>query len=208
MTRPSVTRRIRRARQRGAVALEFAIVIPLLATLAFGTVEMGAAWSDSQTVLTSTRSAARSLAQYGDDQQGDRDALLSIEAAFANSNLTVTAVVIYESDDAVNGGAAPDACVTAAINGQNYNGSEPCNVYTERRYNRALGNNGHTRFGCVGNDFDRNWCPTSRTRDQATATFIGVQVFATRTSVTGADFVPVPTDLEQFSVMRLEPLPS
>ena len=84
----------KRSRERGAVALEFAIVIPLLALLAFGAIEMGSAWDDSQTVLTSTRTAARSLAQFGDDPQADRDAMLSIEASYANSPAAVTAVII------------------------------------------------------------------------------------------------------------------
>ena len=80
--------RERLSRQRGAVAVEFAIILPLLALLVFGAVEMGSAWNDSQTVLTSSRTAARSLAQFGDAPEADRDALLSVEAAFANTNVT------------------------------------------------------------------------------------------------------------------------
>lgn len=200
---------LRARRERGAVAIEFAIVIPLLATLAFGAVEMGSAWGDSQTVLTSSRSAARALAQFGDAPEADRDALLSVEAAFANSDMSVHAIVIYESDDAVNAGGAPDACVTAAEAGVTYAGPEHCNVYTAADYAIAIGPSGATRFGCGAADLDRNWCPTTeRTREQATATFIGVEVFAARTSLTGSNFVPVPTSIDQFSVMRMEPLPT
>lgn len=195
-------------RQRGAVALEFAIMIPVLATLAFGAIEMGSAWRDSQAVLSSSRTAARSLAQFGDQTEADLDALLSVDAAFAGTDMTVQAVIIYESDDTVNAGGAPDACVTAAEAGVAYTGSESCNVYTGTAYTNALSATGDTWFGCAGGDYDTNWCPSTRDRNQATATFIGVQVFATRTSVTGTNLVVVPTDLEQYSVMRLEPFPT
>jgi len=208
---PARRMRRQRLRERGAVALEFAIVVPLLATLAFGSVEMGAAWRDSQAVLSSSRTAARSLAQFGDQPEADRDALLSVEAAFVDTPMTVQAVIIYESDDAVNGGGAPDACVTAAEAGIAYTGPENCNVYAGSDYATAISAAGATSFGCGGADLDSNWCPTdpaNRTRNQATATFIGVQVLATRTSVTGSDIVPVPTELDQFSVMRLEPFPT
>ena len=200
--------RKRPSRQRGAVAVEFAIVLPLLALLVFGAVEMGSAWNDSQTVLTSSRTAARSLAQFGDAPEADRDALLSIEAAFANTNVTVAAVIIYESDDAVNAGGAPTACVAAAEAGVTYAGGENCNVYPTAEFTTAVGPTGAASFGCTGTDLDSNWCPTSRTRNQATATFIGVEVFGTRTSVTGVDDIPVPTALDQFSVMRMEPFPT
>lgn len=198
-----------RIRERGSVALEFAIVVPLLALLSFGAVEMGAAWSDSQTVLTSTRSAARSLAQFGDAAQADRDALLSVEAAYANSDVTVTAVIIYESDDTVNDGGPPAACLAAAEAGVTYTGAEACNVYPAAEYAAAIGPSGDTNFGCGGSAFDDNWCPTTdRTRNQATATFMGVHVSASRTSITGTSLVPVPTNLDAFSVMRMEPMPS
>lgn len=197
-----------RRTQRGAVAVEFAIVIPLLALLSFGAVEMGAAWKDSQTVLASTRTAARSLAQFGDTAQADRDALLSVDASYADTNVTVRSVIIYESDDTVNDGGPPDACLTAAENGVVYSGPERCNVYPALEYAFAIGAGGAARFGCTGTDLDRNWCPDTRVRTQATATFIGVHVIAGRTSVTGSDFVPVPTELDQYSVMRLEPMPS
>lgn len=198
-------------RERGAVALEFAIMIPLLATLAFGAIEMGAAWRDSQAVLSSSRTAARSLAQFGDQIEADRDALLSVEAAFVDTPMTVAAVIIYESDDAVNAGGAPAACVAAAEAGIAYTGAENCNVYAGADYAAAVAPGGETNFGCGGAAFDDNWCPTNianRTRNQATATFLGVQVLATRTSVTGSDLVPVPTELTQFSVMRMEPFPT
>ncbi len=200
--------RNRPGNQRGAVAVEFAIVLPLLALLVFGAIEMGSAWNDSQTVLTSSRTAARSLAQFGDAPQADRDALLSVEAAFANSNVTVAAVIIYESDDSVNSGGAPTGCVTAAEAGVTYAGGENCNVYPATEFATAVGPTGATSFGCVGTPLDSNWCPTSRTRNQATATFIGVHVMGTRTSVTGVNEIPVPTSLDQFSVMRLEPFPT
>jgi len=195
--------------ERGAVALEFAVVVPLLAMLAFGAVEMGSAWSDSQTVLTSSRTAARSMAQFGDDPQADREALVSINAAFASTNMTVDAVIVYESDDAVNSGAAPTVCLDAARAGTPYNGVENCNVYAGADYATAVSAAGPASFGCGGGSLDNNWCPTSqRTRNQADATFVGVQVLVSRTAVTGADFVPVPTSLNQFSVMRMEPFPS
>jgi Flp pilus assembly protein TadG len=190
------------------VAVEFAIVLPLLALLAFGAVEMGSAWNDSQTVLASTRTAARSLAQFGDAPQADRDALLSVDAAYATSGLTVRAVVIYESDDTVNDGGPPDLCLTAAENGVVYSGPAACNVYPAAEYGIAILPGGTANFGCSGAAFDVNWCPSTRTRAQATATFVGVYVIAGRTSVTGSDFVPVPTQLDQFSVMRMEPMPS
>lgn len=209
MTKPVTDTPSSRRRERGAIALEFAIMIPLLATLAFGTVELGSAWRDSQAVLSSSRSAARSLAQFGDQALADRDALLSVEAGIVGTPMTVQAVIIYESDDTVNDGGAPTACVAAAEAGVAYTGSEHCNVYTGSDYTTAIGAGGDSSFGCSSSDLDRNWCPTTeRTRNQGTATFIGVEVLTTRSSVTGSDLVPVPTELAQYAVMRLEPFPS
>ena len=134
--------------------------------------------------------------------------MLSIEASYANSPASVTAVIIYESDDAVNGGAAPDACMAAAVSATAYTGAENCNVYPATDYATAIGAGGATSFGCAAGALDANWCPTTRVRTQADATFIGVHVIASPEPASPGSRIPVPTTLDQFSVMRLEPFPT
>lgn len=79
MTRRSASRSIRRAlsarvsvradRERGAAAVEFAIVVSLLVMLVFGVIEFGLAFWQVQNLRSATREAARVAAVRGTTTQ-------------------------------------------------------------------------------------------------------------------------------------------
>ncbi len=72
----------RRPTERGAAAVEFALVFPLLILLVFGVVEFGAAWSQSTDVRHGAREAARLAAvDYNPLDETGADQINTIIAA-------------------------------------------------------------------------------------------------------------------------------
>jgi Flp pilus assembly protein TadG len=99
------TRSIRH--DRGAVAVEFALIMPLLLLILFGTIEFGRVWSQYQVFNGAAREGARCAAvQAGDfatcDIQGSIEAAAGPYAGALPSGRTVT----------VGGAAAPDGCTS------------------------------------------------------------------------------------------------
>jgi Flp pilus assembly protein TadG len=83
LTSARVRRDARRATtERGAAAVEFALVFPLLILLVFGVVEFGAAWSQSTDVRHGAREAARLAAvDYNPLDEAAADQINTIIAA-------------------------------------------------------------------------------------------------------------------------------
>lgn len=71
----------RRLRDRGAVLIEAAIVMPLLLTLVMGIIEFGMVFSDMQTVGSSTRAGARAAVAYSRQEGFDVHAVDAVTAA-------------------------------------------------------------------------------------------------------------------------------
>ena len=72
-TRPSVPARDRTRRERGAAAVEFALVFPLLLTIVLGITEFGIAFSTQARISQAAREAARTMA-VGDTSTNARNA--------------------------------------------------------------------------------------------------------------------------------------
>jgi hypothetical protein len=197
MTGSRITGRIlrrRRARhlagatdgERGSALVEFALVAILLLTLAFGTVEMGTAWSDSQLVTQAARSGARGSAQLGVSSQSDLYAVQSIEAALGDLAPHLTRIVIYDAVAA--DGAMPSACVTASSPGI----SGSCSVYDS------------SHFANYGAWTDGAWAPSARNNTLDSADHVGVRVEVARPYTTDF-FVGATFDISDTTVMRIEP---
>ena len=190
--------RLRRRRSdRGATLVEFALVLPLLALLAFGTVEFGLAWRDSMTVSNALRSGARVGSNSGDDRLADFDILKQVESAIHEiDNTRIERVVIFRSTDP--DGVVPNSC----LNGTPQNGL--CNVYTAAQMSSLTAGDFDSPT-CAG-DADSAWCPTTREDRQVVgADYLGVWVQVHRDWVTGLFPPSTGITMTDHAVMRLEP---
>ena len=185
----------RRRSERGAAAVEFAIVATLLVPLVAGIIDFGTLFQKRQAVQDSTRAGARvgssSCATLsgspisancvaGNLVNHDAKIMQALRARLGSSIGQVTKIVFYRSvalDD--NGtplrGRMISACRETTVPG----GVDAfCNVYGPNELalvdvldDTALG----ARFSCT--DLARFWCPTTRERARRAAdAFIGVQV--------------------------------
>lgn len=77
----------RRDNERGAAAVEFALVLPVLILLLFGIIEFGAAYNAQILVTNAAREAARTMAVTGVES----DAIAAADAALEPIGLDVTA---------------------------------------------------------------------------------------------------------------------
>jgi hypothetical protein len=172
--------------ERGAALVEFSLIATLFFTMAFGTFEMGLAWSDSQLVTQAARTGARSGTQLGVNAAADSFAVEAIEAGLGDLRNDLTRIVIYDAN-AVDG-SMPPSCESALPPGI----AGLCSVYDA------------SDFGTYGAWVDGAWLPSSRDNDSDTADYIGVQVEVARPYVTGffsgSTFTIIDT-----TVMRIEP---
>ncbi|WP_425863701.1 TadE/TadG family type IV pilus assembly protein [Arthrobacter sp. TWP1-1] len=67
-----------RRSEKGAAAVEFALVVPLLISLVFGIVLMGAAYNAQITLTQIARAAARSMVIDGDQGKARLDAMVNV----------------------------------------------------------------------------------------------------------------------------------
>ncbi len=172
--------------ERGAAMVEFAIIGTVFLMLAFGTFEMGTAWSDSQLVTQAARTGARSATQLGTNSAADSFSVESMEAALGDLDTMVTRIVIFNASAA--DGSMPAACEVAGPPGI----AGVCSVYDQ------------TDFGTYASWIDGAWLPSSRDDTFAGADYVGVTVDVSRPYVTG--FFPGSTfEISDTTVMRIEP---
>ena len=98
-----------RGRDRGAAAVEFALVLPLLVLLVFGIAEFGRAYNVQTTLSGAARDGVRVMALSNDKAA----ARASAKSAAASLNLTDAQIVVGPTTCVVSGlGAASTATVT------------------------------------------------------------------------------------------------
>ena len=198
MTARPGPRHRRRRSERGAALVEFAFVATILTSIVLGIFEIGAAWSDHQTITQASRSGARVGSQLGTRPQADNETLRAVEAGFASVSGQINRVVIYEAD--INGNM-PAACETAPAG---YTGAANCNVYDAT----SIANlNAPSQWGSGTScgPADGNWCSvTDRNDTQQNATYLGVQVEYERQYLTGF-FGGGSHTITEATVMRIEP---
>lgn len=163
---------------RAATLVEFALVLPLLALLAFAVAEVGLAFTAENRVQGAVSQAARVGASGGAQIEADRDILLALKAALPPADVTgLQRVVVFRATSA--DGRVPAVCENAgnptSNQGQNPGSSliaTACNSYTGATV-RTLTKDNYTAVGfssgasCGVSSLDRYWCPRSRKDSRA-----------------------------------------
>lgn len=109
--------------------LEFALVLPFLLLMAFGTAEMGLAWVANNRVEGSSSTAARIGASSGSLAEADRNILVSLRSSLPAAELArLDRVIVFKPTDA--DGTVPSACIKAVGDGSQVGLSALCNTYT------------------------------------------------------------------------------
>jgi Flp pilus assembly protein TadG len=180
--------RSHRARERGAVLVEAAIIAPIVIALVFGTMEMGYAYYGKLTVEHMSIAGARAASGNANDYLSDYNTLQAVEdAATGMKASAITKVVIYRATSPSD--RVPTACKTGSVT--NSSTVRGCNYYTGT--DLALAS---TEFGCVGppgptSKIDRFWCPTTRksallsTNGNGPPDYVGVYVVGVHTNLVG-----------------------
>lgn len=188
------------ARDRGAVIVEMALALPLVALLAIGVIEFGSAWGDATTLERALLSAGRVLSNEGNSRQADQEALLALGAGLEPGQRSdVRKVIVF---DATSDAEVPQACKDASTSGAPpYGVSGRCNVYTGSQVTNALSGS-FSGTGCTGG-WDARWCPTDREREPVPDR-VGIWVQVHYDPITGL-LPPGGITLERTTVYQLEP---
>lgn len=146
----------KRARQRGAVLIEAAIIAPIAFALVFGAMELGYAYYGKLTVEHMSIAGARSASGGANDVLADFNTLAAVNDARTGMGASsVTKIVIYRATSPSD--RVPTACKSGPVT--NTSGTRGCNYYSGADFTLAS-----TAFGCGTSppEKDRFWCPTTR----------------------------------------------
>ena len=217
-------------RQRGAVLVEFAMVILPLMTIVLGIIEVGAAWKDKSSAVQASRQGARVVtsSSVASPDNGiylaDQQALLTVLAGLPNGVNSGGAIPVLRKViifDASITEAQLDQCKAIGEAGveiherprDNNDGlgvTDRCNVYLagnnpDKNSLDLTEINDSSNFGGGGGDWDRKFEPDSdRSATIGSATEIGVYVELFRPYITGL----IPGEgmiVSGFTVMQVEP---
>ena len=178
----------RRARERGAVLVEAALITPIVFALVFGAMELGYAFYGQLTVEHMSIAGARAASGNANDYLADYNTLQAVnDAAIGMQSSAIIRVVIYRATGPAD--RVPTACKTVSVTDTPT--TRGCNSYTGA--DLALDS---AQFGCVGppgptSKIDRYWCPTTRkaallsTSGNGPPDYVGVYVVALHTNLIG-----------------------
>lgn len=178
--------------ERGATLLEFALVVPLLLLLAFGTAEMGLAWVTNNRVEGSTSTAARIASSSGSVVEADRSVLESLAASLPQEQLdNLDRVIIFKPTNATGG--VPVNCIKPVGSSSSVGVSTQCNTYP--------GSMVRTIPAVLP---DTSWAPSSRLDTLAgPPDYIGVWVRTSYQAKTGTFFDDM--TITKTSIYRIQP---
>jgi hypothetical protein len=135
------------------------MVLPVLALLIFGSIEMGTAWVTRTKVVSAVTQAARVGASDGSRVEADRDVLLALRAALpADALASADRVVVFRATDP--DGAVPSGCVKP-VGSSSEVGTSVCNTYTGTTL-RSVQPGSMAGFGGVATKKDVYWPPAGR----------------------------------------------
>ena len=182
------TARLRRRErsQRGAAAVEFAILLPVLSLILFGLLDFGIAFNTGRQLEDTLRSAARLGAGDGDRRGADFTIVRAIASQNGGSTVSgssdrITKVVVYEAS---GDGTVPPACWEHSVAETEDDGVR-CNLYPgsllEDVQPAAFGLGEHDDpDACSATALDRFWCPVSRADASEMNHNLGVAVEVSR----------------------------
>lgn len=185
----------RRLRERGAVMVEMAIVVPVLMLLVMGMMEVGFRTTNTQAVVAASRSATRVVSSDSNTRLADYDAMQALSGALADFDVSdIQRIIIFKPEA---DGSLPPLCDTAAQSGL-------CNHYSGADLSAPITDfQGVAGSTCATSSRDTLWCPLDRIAEQfPSADWIGVRVEVMHHSV--APFLS-DTTIVDTTVMRLEP---
>ncbi len=162
----------RASNQHGSTVVEMAVISVFIVTLIAGTYDYGQAWRSGLVVNEATRTAARVGSAQGPLRAADYNALSGAKSALMSSGkLTgVVRVVVFRSTAA--NGKMPAVCKTGSSSDcQVISGADFRTGWETQSVNAAT-----TSAGCLVVATVKNWCPTTRIDDQATAEYYGVWI--------------------------------
>lgn len=185
-----------RPRGRGAVIVEFVIVLSLLVSLSMGGFEYGWMWRSSSVITNATRDGARVLSSLANDPLADYQALSSLRTELSSAGLLngVQRVVIYKS--ATADGQPPTACKTGTSL------VDPCHVISGAQL-QTLSSTLFGATGCLTGALIANYCPTARNNTAATADYVGIWANVRHNFITGLFGSGVTINVR--TVVRVEP---
>lgn len=100
----------RKPKERGAAAIEMAIVLPLLLVILIGTMEFGRVFNVQNSLTQAARAGARHAAIHHDD------ATLDVEGTALAAAPSLSGLTIAVSDNAASCGPGADVEVTTSVN--------------------------------------------------------------------------------------------
>lgn len=124
-----------RKRERGAVIVEFAIVVPILVLLFQGTVEFGLMWRESSNLAGAVSQSTRSMAALGGNGYSDKEGVLALRTSLGSNSR-----VAFDDDDYIIVYDATGSPAQAAINKQ------PCDIASNSNANDLLTYQKCTRY--------------------------------------------------------------
>ncbi|GMQ84441.1 MAG: hypothetical protein BMS9Abin07_0005 [Acidimicrobiia bacterium] len=172
---------------RGAVAVEMAIVVPLLVLLAFGMLEFGLAFTNKLAMSSAVNRATRQATVLGTDEYADIEILDALAASLSGNVGTIEHVDIFKAD----AGGNPVLRDRYVPDGGSACGWLPCP-------DPSLGP------AIYGAPADYAPCTRDVKLGDGTVDTIGVQVAYTHTWITGVFGIPPQTWFETARA-RLEP---
>jgi Flp pilus assembly protein TadG len=181
---------------RGAVAVEFALIVTVLIALTFGALDIGFKWRSSHEAVGASRAGARVAAGLGDDRTTDLNVLATVRASLDSVGMLggLSRVIVYDSNTA--DGRPPTSCTAATPSGR-------CQVYPASSIASPPVDTNFNANGCmISGATYQGWCPNVRIVDQRTADYVGVMIVMNARSITG---VFGDTVVRRHTTMRIEP---
>jgi Flp pilus assembly protein TadG len=181
-------RRRRAGRERGAVLVEAAFVLPIFITFMFGLVEYGLMAHAETDLNWSARTATLDLARNYEHELVDADVLRDVALEYSGAERsTILGVMVFRAE---SDGTATAACDTALQNLVSTSTTAAgvvdwCNVYSGTVVTAVAAGTGATVFGADCTGADRFFCPTERADLFTGTNGIGVTIRVQHTNLTG-----------------------
>lgn len=188
---------------RGAVIVEFALVLPIIALFTFGVIDFGLAWRVDTVVERASAAGGRSGSSLADNRYADYQLLQVVNSSLSSvSGADIERVIVYRSTTA--DGDVPASCLAISATGTGAKGINGlCNVYSGAQAASTSFAGWGGVNSCTGGSWDSAWCPTGRNRDRPGADYLGVYVEVSKDAATGL-FTDEFT-MKRSSVFLLEP---